>query len=112
MELLSNAWSSEEFVNIFRRPRDPTAYAQPHAEKSKYIMLSLCFGTKCVPHLDCLLQMSPALSVNNLLSYLYAEPERSRKWNEYFLNDKIITQYTGVMKLSGNGKQCVALKGI
>lgn len=56
--------------------------------------------------------MSPALSVNNLLSYLYAEPERSRKWNEYFLNDKIITQYTGVMKLSENGKQCVALKGI
>lgn len=56
--------------------------------------------------------MSPALSVNNLLSYLYAEPERSRKWNEYFLNDKIITQYTGVMKLSRNGKQCVVLKGI
>lgn len=56
--------------------------------------------------------MSPALSVNNLLSYLYAEPERSRKWNEYFLNDKIITQYTGVMKLSRNGKQCVVLKGV
>lgn len=56
--------------------------------------------------------MSPALSVNNLLSYLYAEAERSEKWNEHFLNDKIITQYTGVMKLSRNGKQCVAFKGI